>query len=96
MRPTLPFVLLLLAACAATVTDRPADEPRIGVIESAAVVSLASSPSATAGGTTPQGPTMAYRLKMEDGTTQSIVQAGERLELGERVEIMQDGRLMRR
>jgi hypothetical protein len=38
---------------------------------------------------------MAYRLKMADGTTQDIVQAGERLEVGDRVELTREGRLVR-
>ena len=114
--------MLLLAACAAPEPDRPPApvpvaaptyKPGVGVIESASVVSLPSSRSATAGGTaphgptmayrlkmedgtTPHGPTMAYRLKMEDGTTQNIVQAGKRFELGDRVEVTGDGRLVRR
>ena len=100
---------LLLAACAVSTTDQPSApratpapptyRPGVGVVESASVVSLSSSsPSATGGGTAgaPSGPTMAYRIKMEDGSTQSIVRAGERFELGERVEITSGGRLMRR
>jgi hypothetical protein len=71
--------------------------PGIGVVESASVVSLSSAPSAAAGGTAGPGtnPTMAYRLKMEDGTTQDVVQAGERFELGDSVQITGDGRLAR-
>jgi glutamine cyclotransferase len=38
---------------------------------------------------------MAYRLKMADGTTQAVVQAGERFELGDRVQVTPDGRLLR-
>jgi hypothetical protein len=38
---------------------------------------------------------MAYRVQMPDGTTQSIVQAGERFAVGERVEITGDGRVVR-
>ena len=40
-------------------------------------------------------PTMAYRLKMADGSVQDVVQAGERFRVGERVRIASDGRLMR-
>lgn len=69
----------------------------IGVVESASVVSLSSPAPATAGGTaTPAtSPTMAYRLKMADGTTQDVVLAGERFELGDRVQVSSDGRLSR-
>jgi hypothetical protein len=68
--------------------------PGVGTVESASIVSLGSSQSAVGGGTT--GPTMGYWLRMEDGTTQSVVQAGERFAVGDRVEISRDGRLMRR
>jgi hypothetical protein len=66
----------------------------IGTVESAAIVSLPSSQSAAGGGTT--GPTMGYWLRMDDGTAQSVVQAGERFAVGDRVEIAPDGRLIRR
>ena len=74
----------------------PAHRPGVGTIESATVLSLSSAPAA-AGGTA--GPatsaTMAYRLKMADGTTQDVVQAGERFEVGDRVEMTREGRLVR-
>jgi hypothetical protein len=38
---------------------------------------------------------MAYRLKMADGTTQEIVQTGERFEVGDRAQITGDGRVVR-
>jgi len=69
----------------------------IGVVESASVVSLSSPAPAAAGGTASPAtsPTMAYRLKMADGTTQDVVQAGERFELGDRVQVSSEGRLSR-
>ncbi len=71
-------------------------QPGVGIVESASVVALASTPSAAAGGTrAPASPTMAYRLKMADGSTQNVVHAGERFELGDRVQITSDGRLTR-
>jgi hypothetical protein len=74
----------------------PRYQPGIGIVESASVVALASSPSAAAGGTgAPASPTMAYRLKMADGSTQNVVHTGERFELGDRVQITSDGRLAR-
>ena len=100
----------LLAACAAptpnphspvggaasTGATSPAYRPGAGTVESASVLSLSSAP-ASAGGTA--GPatsaTMAYRLKMADGTTQDVVQAGERFEVGDRVELTREGRLVR-
>jgi hypothetical protein len=74
----------------------PAYRPGVGTIESATVLSLSSAPAA-AGGTAGPGTsaTMAYRLKMADGTAQDVVQAGERFEAGERVEMTREGRLVR-
>jgi len=101
-------MLLLLAACAAPAPNPPVGSPAstgatsatyrpgVGTIESASVLSLASAPAA-AGGTA--GPatsaTMAYRLKMADGTTQDVVQSGERFEVGDQVEMTREGRLAR-
>ena len=88
------------------VTDRPPVEgnrpaaqthrPGVATIESATVLSLSSAP-ASAGGTAGPGTSaiMAYRLKMADGTTQEVVQAGERFEVGDRVEMTREGRLVR-
>ncbi len=72
-----------------------AQRPGIGVVESVSVVSLPSSGSAAGGGTA-AGPTMAYRLRMPDGTTQDVVHTGERYALGDRLELTGDGRLVRR
>lgn len=66
--------------------------PGLGTVESASVVSLSSSSSAAAGGT---GATMAYRVRMADGSTQNVVQAGERFSVGERAQVTSDGRLVR-
>jgi hypothetical protein len=65
--------------------------PGIGIIESATVVALSSSTSAAAGGAS--GPTMAYRLKMNDGTTQEVVQTGRRFQVGDRVFLTREGRV---
>lgn len=97
--------LAFLAACATSTPERGravtpapvAEQPRIGVVESASVVSLASTPSATAGGTAgaATSPTMAYRVKLPDGSTQSVVQQGERFAVGDRVKLTGEGRLAR-
>jgi hypothetical protein len=63
-----------------------------GVVQSASVVSL---PSSSAAGGATAGPTMAYRIAMPDGSTQSVVQAGERFEVGDRVQVTSDGRALR-
>ncbi len=99
--------LVLLAACAVSPQNSPSPRssdvpgaaapatlrPGVGIVESASIVALGSSPSA---GGTASPTTMAYRLKMDDGSTQSVVQAGERYEVGDRLEITKDGRLSRR
>jgi hypothetical protein len=71
--------------------------PGVGIVESASVVSLPSSTSAAAGGRagTATAPTMAYRLRMADGTTQDVVLAGERFQVGDRVQMTSNGRLIR-
>jgi hypothetical protein len=38
---------------------------------------------------------MAYRLRMADGSTRSVVQTGERFEVGDHVELTGEGRLAR-
>jgi hypothetical protein len=87
---------LVLTACAMSAPDRaPVHQPRVGVVESASVVSLSAAPSAAAGSTS-STPTMGYRLRMEDGSTQNILYAGERFEPGDRVELTSEGRLIRR
>lgn len=98
--------LAMLAACAVSQPDRPLGEPAsapvtpqpvVGIVESASVVSLPSVPSAAAGGASgpSSSPTMAYRVQMPDGRTQSVVQAGERFAVGDRVRVTADGRLTR-
>lgn len=67
--------------------------PGAGIIESATVVALGSSSASAGGGAS--GPTMAYRLKMLDGTMQSVVQVGPRLNIGDRVEVTKEGRVIR-
>lgn len=112
MRLKSALLCITLAGCAAPAPERPLAEPPAdataapalpapfgartyrsgtGIVESASVVSLASSPSA--GGT---GATMAYRVRLADGSLQDVVHAGERFEVGDRVEVMSDGRLLRR
>jgi hypothetical protein len=95
-RPTVEGNRPVDSAAAPAVPASPAYRPGVATIESATVLSL-SSASAAAGATA--GPatsaTMAYRLKMADGTTQDVVQAGERFEVGDRVEMTREGRLVR-
>ena len=82
------------SSAAGASTSTSAYRAGVGVIESASIVSLPSS-GAAAGGTAARGPIMAYAIKMPDGSTQSVVQAGERFQLGDRVQVTSDGRLAR-
>src|SRR3954467_9364029 len=68
----------------------------VGTIQSATVLSLSSAP-ASAGATTGAGSsaTMAYRVKMADGSLQELVQTGERFEVGDRAQVTSEGRLVR-
>jgi outer membrane lipoprotein SlyB len=92
-----PAPTVVTPAPAAPVVIAQAYRPGLGTVESASVVSLPSVNSATAGATAgaATNATMAYRLRMLDGTMQSVVQEGERFELGERVRLTADGRLVR-
>jgi hypothetical protein len=95
-RPTVEGNRPAGSAAAPAAPASPAYRPGVGTIESATVLSLTSTP-ASAGGTAGPGTsaTMAYRLKMADGSAQDVVQTGERFEVGERVEMTREGRLVR-
>jgi hypothetical protein len=94
--PDRPPVADVPAAEPGRPVDAAPGSPRIGVVESASVVSLATLP-ASGGSTSGAGstPTMAYRVQMPDGSTQSVVQAGERFQVGDRVRVTSEGRLVR-
>lgn len=107
---TVPLAMLAACAVSpphhppAVQTSRPmeaappaAPQALVGIVESASVVSLSSVPSAASGGASgpSSSPTMAYRVQMPDGRTQSVVQAGERFAVGDRVRLTADGRLTR-
>ena len=85
------------AAAGASLPSGPVVRTGTGTVESASVLSLSPSASAASGGTAgpATSPTMAYRVQMADGTTQSIVQAGERFAVGDRVRVTPEGRLAR-
>jgi type IV pilus biogenesis protein CpaD/CtpE len=79
-----------------TLPEQRSNRPAIGIVQSASVVALSSS-SSSAGGTggATTTPTMAYRVQMPDGSVVSVVQAGERFEPGDRVQITAEGRAVR-
>jgi len=66
-----------------------------GVIESISLVSLPA--SAAAGGTTPPVVSGPYRvtMRMDDGTTQTMVVDNRAFLVGDRVQVQADGRLIR-
>jgi hypothetical protein len=71
--------------------------PGNGILESIGLVTLPQS-SAAAGGGTVAGPVPGpYRLtlRMEDGSIQTVIQDTRALLVGDRVQITQDGRLIR-
>lgn len=81
------------ATPAPSASPAEAYRPGVGIVESATVGSLSASTSSAAGGAS--GPTMAYRLKMLDGTTQHVVQVGPRFHVGDRVQLTREGRIVR-
>ena len=89
-------VVAVPATGAAPVVAVPALRPGYGIVEAVSLVYQAPSPSAAAGGTAPavQGP---YRLmlRMDDGSTQEILQDYRGFLVGDRVQVMPDGRILR-
>jgi hypothetical protein len=69
--------------------------PGFGTIESIALVSLPA--AASAGGTLPPVVTGPYRvtMRMDDGAVQTIVVDNRAFLVGDRVQVMPDGRLVR-
>jgi hypothetical protein len=70
--------------------------PGTGILESIGLVTIPSASSASAGGTAAPAPGP-YRLtlRMDDGTIQTLVQDTRALLVGDRVQITEDGRLIR-
>jgi hypothetical protein len=69
--------------------------PGFGIIESISLVTLPA--SASAGGTLPPVVSGPYRmtLRMDDGTIQTVIQDTRAFLVGDRIQIMSDGRLIR-
>ena len=69
--------------------------PGFGIIESISLVTLPA--SASAGGTLPPVVSGPYRmtLRMDDGNIQTVIQDTRAFLVGDRVQIMSDGRLIR-
>jgi hypothetical protein len=59
-------------------------------------VAAASVVSAAAGGTAASAPAEQLTLRMDDGTTQLLTVQGGKFQLGERVSVTPDGRVLRR
>ena len=69
--------------------------PGFGIIESISLVTLPA--SASAGGTLPPVVSGPYRmtLRMDDGNIQTVIQDTRAFLVGDRIQIMSDGRLIR-
>ena len=69
--------------------------PGFGIIESISLVTLPA--SASAGGTLPPVASGPYRmtLRMDDGNIQTVIQDTRAFLVGDRIQIMSDGRLIR-
>ena len=69
--------------------------PGFGLIESISLVTLPA--SASAGGTLPPVVSGPYRmtLRMDDGNIQTVIQDTRAFLVGDRIQIMSDGRLIR-
>jgi hypothetical protein len=98
-----PSAPVVAAAPAATATVTPAPAPSVpppyragfGIIESVSLVTLPA--SAAAGGTLPPVTSGPYRLtvRMDDGSIQTMIIDSRTLLVGDRVQLMSDGRLLR-
>ena len=85
----------VVAAPATVVTPVAAYRPGYGIIESISLVTLPA--SATAGGTLPPVVSGPYRvtIRMDDGSIQTMIIDNRAFLVGDRVQIMGDGRLIR-
>jgi hypothetical protein len=87
-------------ASTTTATPAPASQisayrPGFGIVESISLVTLPA--SASAGGSLPAVSGGPYRmtLRMDDGTIQTVISDTRAVLVGDRVQIMPDGRLVR-
>ena len=85
----------VVSASATPVTPVSAYRPGYGIIESISLVTLPA--SAAAGGTLPPVVAGPYRLtaRMDDGTIQTMMVDNRAFLVGDRIQIMGDGRLIR-
>jgi hypothetical protein len=85
------------ASAAPVVSAQPASayRPGYGIVESISLVTLPA--SAAAGGTLPPVVSGPYRvtLRMDDGSIQTMIVDNRAFLVGDRVQIMSDGRLIR-
>lgn len=83
------------AAAPAPATTISAFRPGFGIVESISLVTLPA--SASAGGTLPAVTSGPYRmtLRMDDGAIQTVISDTRAVLVGDRVQIMPDGRLVR-
>jgi hypothetical protein len=92
-----PVVSAGSSSAAAPVTTAPASayRPGSGIVESISLVTLPA--SAAAGGTLPPVVSGPYRItiRMDDGSIQTMIVDNRAFLVGDRVQIMSDGRLIR-
>ena len=91
-----PVVTASAAPVASASSGASAYRPGFGIIESISLVTLPAA-SAAAGGTLPPVVSGPYRvaMRMDDGSTQVIVVDNRAFLVGDRVQVMSDGRLSR-
>jgi hypothetical protein len=84
-----------VVSSSATPVSPSAYRPGSGIVESISLVTLPA--SATAGGTLPPVVSGPYRvtLRMDDGSIQTMIVDNRAFLVGDRVQIMSDGRLIR-
>jgi hypothetical protein len=79
-----------------TSSANPSVRPGYGIVEAVSLVHHAPAPSAAAGGTAPAVPgPFRLMLRMDDGTSQEIVQDYRGFLVGDRVQVTADGRILR-
>ena len=87
---------VVVAPATAPVATVPALRTGYGLVEGVSLVYQAPTPSASAGGTAGAVPgPFRLMLRMDDGTVQNIVQDYRGFLVGDRVQVMPDGRILR-
>jgi hypothetical protein len=87
---------VVVAPATAPVAAVPALRAGYGIVEGVSLVYQAPTPSASAGGTAAAVPgPFRLMLRMDDGAVQNLVQDYRGFMVGDRVQVMPDGRILR-